>query len=77
MSNKDILQELIWYREGKIPDMQPEYVDRLIEIMQRLCLLEIDMSEAFEEGKRAAVEAMRSEIMKLTGEKNDRSENKS
>lgn len=27
---KDILQELVWYREGLIQTMQPEYVDALI-----------------------------------------------
>lgn len=27
---KDILQELVWYREGLIHAMQPEYVDALI-----------------------------------------------
>ena len=36
---KDILQELVRYREGSIPDMEPEYVDALIAaIMESVCM---------------------------------------
>jgi hypothetical protein len=31
---EDIMQELIWYRDGKIPAMQPVYVDALIEALK-------------------------------------------
>lgn len=33
-TREDILQELVWYREGKIPTMQPEYVDALIAALK-------------------------------------------
>lgn len=30
----DLIQELVWYRRAKIPDMQPEYVDRIIDLLK-------------------------------------------
>lgn len=30
----DLIQELVWYRQAKIPDMQPEYVDRIIDLLK-------------------------------------------